>query len=87
MNAEDFEVYPINHKGKVYNIITASDMSFTEVRALLDALESRGAFSRTKEDEFMGPGKLLSLEVSGIAYELDVQGYEVMIYRRDRLKS
>jgi hypothetical protein len=82
VNAEDFEVYPINHKGKVYSLITPFDLSFPEVRSLLDALEARGAFSPSPEDDFMGPGKLFTLDVAGIRYELDVQGYEVVIYRR-----
>lgn len=76
------EVYPIAHKGKVYNVITAFDMSFREVRAMLDWLSERGAFRSTPEDDFMGPGKLFTCEVEGVELEVDVQGYEVVVYRR-----
>ena len=76
------DIYPIEHKGRVYNIITAIDMSFREVRGMLDALAARDAFRRTPEDEFMGPGKLVTLEVEGVRLEVDVQGYEIVVYRR-----
>lgn len=79
---DDMEVYPIAHKGKVYNVITAFDMSFREVRAMLDWLLERDAFRSTPEDDFMGPGKLFTCEVEGVELEVDVQGYEVVVYRR-----
>ncbi len=76
------EIYPIEHKGKVYNIITAFDMTFREVRGMLDQLSGLGAFAPTKDDEFMGPGKLFTLDVEGARLEVDVQGYEIVVYRR-----
>ena len=82
MEFDDYDVYPINHKGKVYNLITAFDMTFTEVHGLLDGLEECGAFGFTPEDEFMGPGKLFTLHVQGVTFEVDVHGYEVVVYRR-----
>ena len=82
MNAEEMEVYPIEHKGKVYNVITATDMTFREVRGMLDWLAANGAFAVSRDDEFMGPGKLFSLTVEGVALEVDVQGYEVVVYKR-----
>ncbi len=77
------DIYPIEHKGKVYNIITALDMTFREVRGMLDLLSDRGAFTQSTDDEFMGPGKLFTLEVEGVKLEVDVQGYEVVVYRRN----
>lgn len=82
MNPEGLDVYPIEHRGKVYNIITSADMTFREVRGLLDWLNGRDAFVRTPEDEFMGPGKLFVCEIEGVIFEVDVQGYEVLVLRR-----
>ena len=82
MNDEEMDIYPIEHKGKVYNIITAFDMTFREVRGMLDWLSKHNAFRQAPEDEFMGPGKMYTCELEGIRLEVDVQGYEVVIYRR-----
>lgn len=82
MDAEEMELYPIAHRGKVYNVITALDMTFREVRGMIDWLEDHGAFSPTAEDAFMGPGRLFSCPVEGIVIEVDVQGYDVVVYRR-----
>lgn len=79
---EDMDLYPIEHKGRVYNIITAYDMTFREVRGLLDWLKERGAFETTPDDEFLGPGKLYSCRVEGVTLDVDVLGYEVVVYRR-----
>ncbi|MGW8286053.1 MAG: hypothetical protein ACWGPR_10090 [Candidatus Deferrimicrobiaceae bacterium] len=82
MTNEEMEVYPIEHKGKVYSIITAFDMTFREVRGMLDWLSERDAFLLTPDDEFLGPGKMFTCEVEGVLLEVDVQGYEVVVYRR-----
>ena len=82
MNPEEMDVYPIEHRGKVYNIITAYDMTFREVRGMLDWLDGQKAFAVSEEDEFMGPGKLFTCVVEGVTLEVDVQGYEVVVYRR-----
>jgi hypothetical protein len=82
MGSDEFEVYPIQHNGKVYNLLTPFDMTFVEVRALLGWLEGQGAFAITPEDEFMGPGKLFTCTVQGVTFEVDVQGYEVIVYSR-----
>ncbi len=82
MEPDEMEIYPIEHKGKVYNIITATDMTFREVRAMLDWLAGHGAFAAAPGDESLGPGRLFTLEVEGVGLEVDVQGYEVIVYRR-----
>jgi hypothetical protein len=82
MRPEEFDIYPIEHKGMVYNLITPFDMTFTEVRALLDRLEEEGAFTVTPDDEFMGPGRLFTCDIDGVTFEVDVQGYEVIVYSR-----
>ncbi len=82
MRPEAFDVYPILHEGKVYNIITQLDIAFKEVHALLAWLEERGAFTITEEDQEMGPGKMFTCEVLGVTFDVDVHGYEVIVYRR-----
>jgi hypothetical protein len=79
MDADDFEMYPIAHNGRVYNIFTREDMTFREVRAMLDWLDAQGAFT---EDEALGPGKIYSCPVEDVVLEVDVQGFEVIVYRR-----
>jgi hypothetical protein len=76
------DVYPILHREKIYNIITAIDLSFGEVRRMLDWLEGHGAFTVTSEDESLGAGKLFTCELDGVILEVDVHGYEVVVYRR-----
>lgn len=79
---DEMDVYPILHRGKIYTIITAFDMTFKEVRALIDWLDANKAFEVTEESEFMGPGVFYSPVVEGITYEVDVHGYELVVYRR-----
>ena len=81
MEMDDFDVYPISHNGRVYNIITAMDLTFREVRGMIDALVAMGAFPA-------GPGAhadgdLFSCSVEGFVFEVDVQGFDVMLYRRE----
>jgi hypothetical protein len=82
LGSEEFEIYPIQHNGRVYNLVTPFDMTFVEARALLDWLEGRGAFTFTPEDEFLGPGNLFTCTVQDVTFEVDVQGYEVIVYGR-----
>ena len=81
MEIDDFDVYPISHNGRVYNIITAMDLTFREVRGMIDALVAMGAFPA-------GPGAhadgdLFTCTVEGFVFEVDVQGFDVMVYRRE----
>jgi hypothetical protein len=81
MDMADFDVYPISHNGRVYNIITAMDLTFREVRGMIDALVAMGAFPA-------GPGAhadgdLFTCTVEGFVFEVDVQGFDVMVYRRE----
>jgi len=83
LNPEEYDIYPILHNCKVYNLITPFDLTFVEVRGLLDWLGEQGAFLVTPEDEFMGPGKLFKCRLQGVTYEVDVQGYEVVVFGRN----
>jgi hypothetical protein len=81
MELDDFDVYPIFHNGRVYNIITAMDLTFREVRGMIDALVAMGAF--VAEVDAQDPGDLFTCVVEGFVFEVDVQGYDVMVYRRE----
>lgn len=82
MNRDEMEIYPIAHRGKVYNIITSYDMTFREVRGMLDWLDEKEAFRKKPEDEFLRPGKLFTCTIEGVTLEVDVQGLEVLVLRR-----
>lgn len=77
------EVYPFHHKNLFFNIITAYDLTFKEVRSILDQLLKNEAFNERGEN--WGCGKLYNLQLDHIEYEVDVHGYEVIIYRRTEL--
>jgi len=76
------DVYPIRHKNLIFNLITDYDLSFKEVRAILDDLLDKGVFKEQKEAE---AGKFFDLEIENIHYVIDVNGYEVVVYRRTEL--
>jgi len=81
MDTDAFDIYPILHKGRVYNIITEMDMTFREVRSMLDWLDARGALPSNGEDrEPEGP---FSCPAEGFVFEVDVQGFEVVVFRRE----
>ena len=81
MELDDFDVYPIFHNGRVYNIITAMDLTFREVRGMIDALVAMGAFVAGVDAH--DSGDLFTCVVEGFVFEVDVQGYDVMVYRRE----
>jgi len=84
MNMDDFDVYPISHNGRVYNVITAMDLTFREVRGLIDALVALGAFAAGADPR--EPGDLFTCAAEGFVFEVDVQGFDVAVYRRERAK-
>ena len=81
MDMDDFDVYPIYHNGRVYNVITAMDLTFREVRGMIDALVVQGAFPAGADAH--EPGDLFTCAVEGIVFEVDVQGFDVVVYRRE----
>jgi hypothetical protein len=84
MGMADFDVYPISHNGRVYNVITAMDLTFREVRGMIDALVALGAFAAGVDAH--EPGDLFTCAVEGSVFEVDVQGFEVIVYRRESAK-
>jgi hypothetical protein len=75
------DIYPIHHKNLLFNLITDYDLTFKEVRAILDDLLDKGAF-RQQEAEDAEAGRFFDLEIEKIQYVVDVNGYEVVVYRR-----
>jgi hypothetical protein len=78
------DVYPIHHKNLIFNLITDYDLTFVEVRAILDDLLDKGAF-REQEAEDAEVGRFFDLVIENIQYVVDVNGYEVVVYRRTEL--
>lgn len=86
MEAGNFEIYPILHNGRIYNIVTEMDMTFREVRAMIDWLDGRGAFRSGGGGAEEPDATLYSCTVEGHVFEVDVQGFEIVIYRREVLE-
>ena len=84
MDMADFDVYPIFHKVRVYNIITSMDLTFREVHGIIDALVALGAFDAGADAQ--EPRGLSTCAVEGFVFEVDVQGLDVMVYRRELAK-
>ncbi len=82
MDMSDFEVYPISHNGRVYNVVTAMDLTFREVRGMIDALVALGAFAAGVDAR--EPGDLFTCAIEGFVFEVDVQGFDVVVYHRVR---
>ena len=79
------EVYPFHHANLLFNIITDYDLTFEEIRGILDYLLKKEAFSE-EGGEFEG-GKFYDIRFGNVLYEVDVHGYEVVIYRRTELEG
>lgn len=84
MDRDNFDVYPISHNGRVYNVITAMDLTFREVRGMIDALVALGVFPAGADAH--EPGDLFTCAVEGFVFEVDVRGSDVVVYRRERAK-
>lgn len=83
MDTTGFESYPIVHKERHYILLAPHDldMTFVEVRAMLDLLERQGAFMVQAEEEGE-PGTLFTVELPDVTFEVDVQGNEVVVFLR-----
>jgi len=74
------EVYPFHHQNLFFNIITDFDLTFKEIRGVLDYLLQLDAFKEDGEDRECG--KFYDIHLENVQYEVDINGFEVMIYRR-----
>lgn len=78
------DVYPFHHRNLIFNIITDYDLTFTEIRGILDYLLKEGAFQKEEEAEY---GKFYDFALENVKYIADVYGYEVVIYRKEERKE
>jgi len=74
------EVYPFHHQNLFFDIITDYDLTFAEVRGILDYLLEVEAFKEEQED--WEQGKFYDIRLGKVLYEVEVNRYEVVIYRR-----
>jgi hypothetical protein len=74
------EVYPFHHQNLFFHIITDYDLTFAEVRGILDYLLEVEAFQ--EEQENWEQGKFYDIQLGKLLYEVEVNRYEVVIYRR-----
>ena len=79
------EVYPLHHQNLFFNIITDYDLTYKEIREILDYLLKIEAFSG--ETDELEVGKFYDIRLGNIHYEVDVHRYEVAIYRRTEMEG
>lgn len=77
------DTYPIVHKSLIFNIITDQDISFSEIRKMLDHLIDEGAFQQEGQQP-MGAPQMYELYIDNYHYVVDVLKYEVAIYKREK---
>ncbi len=82
-DTDGFEEYRIIHKDKHYRLLAPHDidMTFVEVRAMLDQLQRQGAFAAIPEDD-SEPGTLFTCHLPGVTFEVDACGEDVVVFRR-----
>ncbi len=83
IDSDGFEEYRIIHKDKHYRLLAPHDidMSFVEVRAMLDHLLLQGAFSQHSDDD-PETGTLYTCRLPGVTFEVDVAGEDVVVFSR-----
>ena len=74
------DVFPFHYRNLFFNIITDYDLTFQEVREILDYLLEGEAFAEEKDD--FADGKIYDIQLGNIRYAVDVNRYEVVIYQR-----
>jgi len=75
------ETYPFHHRNLFFQICTDYDLTFKEIRGILDFLLEAQAFEedrRTSEE-----GQLYELQVENVRYVVDVIGPNVVVYQRE----
>ncbi len=77
------DVYPIVHKNLIFNILTNEDISFVEIRKLLDYLIEEEAFDKERYSLSYEP-EMYEIYIDEYHYVVDVQNYEVAIYKREK---
>jgi hypothetical protein len=75
------DVYPFHHRNLLFNVVTDLDLTFKEIREILDYLLEAKAFPKEKEDDSEG-GRIYDIRLGPFDYVVDVLGYEIVIYQR-----
>jgi len=76
------EAYPFHHRDLLFNIFTDLDLTFKEIRGVLDYLWEAKAFPPEKEEDASMGGMIYDIQLGQARYTVDVLGYEVVIYQR-----
>lgn len=77
------EEYVFQHQGLFFRIFTDYDLTFDEVKGILDHLIEERAFDETgSEFEEL---KLYSVPLRGHVYDVDVMKYEIAIYKKTKV--
>ena len=79
------EVYPFHHRNRLFNIFTDLDLSFKEIREILDYLLEAQAFP--KEEDASEGATIHDIRLGTIQYTVDILGYEIVIYQRTEIQE
>jgi hypothetical protein len=80
------DVYPFHHRNLLFNVVTHLDLTFKEIREILDYLLEAKAFPKEKEDDLEG-GRIYDIRLGQVHYVVDVLGYEMVIYQRTEIQE
>ena len=75
------EVYPFHHKNKIFRVFTDYDLTFVELRGVLDELIEIEAFSLDRDEEIEWTSYQVHFE--DFVYEVWVLYPSVIIYTRN----
>ena len=81
------EVYPFHHRNLLFNIFTDLDLSFKEIREILDYLLDAQAFPEEQEDAASEGATIHDIRLGPVQYTVDVLGYEIIIYQRTEIQE
>ena len=79
------EVYPFHHRNRLFHIFTDLDLSFKEIREILDYLLEAQAFP--KEEDASEGATIHDILLGTIQYTVDILGYEIVIYQRTEIQE
>ncbi len=78
------EEYVFQHKGLFFRIFTDYDLTFDEVKGILDHLIEERAFDEASSE--FEELKLYSVPLKNYAYDMDVTKCEIAIYKKTKVK-
>jgi hypothetical protein len=81
------EVYPFHHRNLLFNIFTDLDLSFKEIREILDYLLDAQAFPKEQKDAASEGATIHDIRLGPVQYTVDVLGYEIIIYQRTEIQE